>query len=101
MTVEHRVAGPRRPGEDGQMASQQTETHSPAELAFGVSLEELVGAEEVQPVTDGFLVTFPEADFVIRLSGAGATPCETDWEVTVREPLPGLSTWWGHWHRSF
>ncbi|MCW2847658.1 MAG: hypothetical protein JWR90_1632 [Marmoricola sp.] len=59
------------------MTSEQT--HAPDELEF----------------------TFPEADFVVRLSSQGSGDCETEWEVTVREPEPGLSTWWGRWHRTF
>ena len=47
-------------------------------------------------------MAFPEADFVISLSSPRPEPgCETEWEVTVREAQPGLSTWWGRWHRSF
>ena len=62
----------------------------------------LPGVQEVRLFSDGVTVAFPEADFVILMSSprAGA-PCETEWEVTVREPTPGLSTWWGRWHRSF
>ena len=55
---------------------------------------------EVRALGHGLRVTCPEADFVVRMSSVGPTVCETDWEVTVREPLPGLSTWWGRWQRS-
>ena len=56
----------------------------------------------VQPLADGFSLVCREADLVVRIRGAGSDqPCRTSWEVTVREPLPGLSTWWGRWHRTF
>jgi hypothetical protein len=62
----------------------------------------LPGVQEVRLFSDGITVAFPEADFVITMSSRRAdAPCETEWEVTVREPTPGLSTWWGRWHRSF
>ncbi len=64
-------------------------------------LERLSGVDRVESFPGGFSVTFPEADFVIRMSSPGSGPCETRWEVTVREPRPGLSTWWGRWHRTF
>ena len=83
------------------MTSQETQPTSPDELGTLVSLEGLSGVEHVQSFRDGFSVTFPEADFVIRMSSPRSGPCETEWEVTVREPQPGLSTWWGRWHRSF
>jgi hypothetical protein len=62
----------------------------------------LPGVQEVSLFSDGITVAFPEADFVITMSSRRAdAPCETEWEVTVREAQPGLSTWWGRWHRSF
>jgi hypothetical protein len=62
----------------------------------------LPGVQEVTSFSDGITVAFPEADFVITMSSRRADPpCETDWEVIVREATPGLSTWWGRWHRSF
>ena len=58
--------------------------------------------QEVRSFEDGYSVAFPEADFVISMTSPRADPpCETQWEVTVREAQPGLSTWWGRWHRSF
>ena len=74
---------------------------SPQVLRTLVDLEALSGVEDVRPFANGFSVEFPEVDFVIRLSGGAAPGCETEWEVTVREPLPGLNTWWGTWNRSF
>lgn len=73
---------------------------SPAEQRVLDDLQGLSGVDEVRSFAGGFSVQFPEADFVIRMSRTEA-PCETQWEVTVREPLPGLSTWWGQWERSF
>ena len=57
---------------------------------------------EVRSFAGGYSVAFPEADFVITMSSPVPEPrCDTSWEVTVREPQPGLSTWWGRWNRSF
>jgi hypothetical protein len=62
----------------------------------------LAGLGVVRPLADGFSLVCREADLVVRIRGAGSDqPCRTAWEVTVREPLPGLSTWWGRWHRTF
>jgi hypothetical protein len=81
------------------MTSQPTDPSSPEVLR---TLESLSGVEDVRPFANGYSVEFPEVDFVIRLSDPGADPaCDTQWEVTVREPLPGLNTWWGTWNRSF
>ncbi len=73
---------------------------SHAELRVLDELQGVSGVGEVQSFAGGYSVEFPEADFVIRISTSEA-PCETQWEVTVREPLPGLSTWFGQWQRSF
>jgi len=78
------------------------ETCSPDELRTLEDLARLTGVQEVRSFGDGYTVAFPEADFVISLSRPRPDPCcETLWEVTVREAQPGLSTWWGRWHRSF
>jgi len=62
----------------------------------------LPGIQDVRSFRDGISVAFPEADFVISMSSPSTDPrCDTEWQVTVREPLPGLNTWWGRWHRSF
>ena len=62
----------------------------------------VAGLQEVWSFDDVISVAFPEADFEISLSGPAAGPrCDTEWQVTVREPLPGLNTWWGRWNRSF
>jgi hypothetical protein len=72
------------------------------ELRTLEDLARLSGVQEVRSSADGFSVAFPEADFVISVSSPRPDPsCETEWEVTVREAHPGLSTWWGRWHRSF
>lgn len=79
-----------------------TEQGSPNELQTVVHLACPAEASDVRSFGDGVRVTFPEAEFVIRMSSLRSdAPCETDWEVTVREPLPGLSTWWGRWQRTF
>ena len=84
------------------MQIHPAETSSPDELRTLEDLARLTGVQEVRSFGDGYSVAFPEADFVISLSGPRPDPsCETRWEVTVREPQPGLSTWWGRWHRSF
>ena len=62
----------------------------------------LAGIQDVWSFDDVISVAFPEADFVISMSGPASGPrCDTEWQVTVREPLPGLNTWWGRWNRSF
>ena len=65
-------------------------------------LARLPEVRALRPLEHGFSIEFAEADFVVTLSGLGTgRACETDWVVTVREPEPGLDTWWGAWHRSF
>jgi hypothetical protein len=82
-----------------QRTAQQTQTDQQGTLG---ALTRLPGAVEVRAFAGGYSVAFPEADFVITMSSARPEPrCETSWEVTVRETQPGLSTWWGRWHRSF
>jgi hypothetical protein len=84
------------------VAIHPAETSSPHEQRTLDDLARLKGVQEVRSFGDGFQVAFPEADFVISLSSPRPDPsCETEWEVTVREAHPGLSTWWGRWHRSF
>jgi len=84
--MEHSAHAPTTSGEPGTLGA----------------LTGLPGAVEVRSFAGGYSVAFPEADFVITMSGPRPEPrCETDWEVTVREAQPGLSTWWGRWHRSF
>ena len=75
---------------------------SSEDLRALLATSQLPGIQDVQSVEDGISVVFPEADFVISMSSPATGPrCDTEWEVTVREPLPGLNTWWGRWHRSF
>ena len=84
------------------METQSPAQTSPDEQGTLGALTALPGAVEVRSFAGGYSVAFPEADFVIKMSQVRPEPrCETEWEVTVREAQPGLSTWWGRWHRSF
>ena len=78
---------------------------SSEDLGTEAHLARLSGVQDVRSFGDGISVVFPEADFVISLStppsASVESRCDTHWEVTVREPLPGLNTWWGRWQRSF
>ena len=84
------------------LTRSRTERVPQDEQRLLADLQSLAGVLEVRPIPGGFGVMFPEADFVIRVSDHRAEqPCDTEWEVTVREPLPGLATWWGTWRRTF
>lgn len=97
-----RPFSPRPTSEGDPLAAAGAQHPLPVELRAFAELEDLPGVEEIRLVGDGLRVAFPEADFVITVSSPSAdAPCETEWEVTVREPTPGLSTWWGRWHRSY
>ena len=52
----------------------QAETSSPDELRTLEDLARLTGVQEVRSFGDGYSVAFPEADFVISMSGPGPEP---------------------------
>jgi len=88
--------------EENTMDRGGTEYPSSEDLRVLLETTQVPGIQDVRSVEDGISVAFPEADFVISMSSPAAAPrCDTEWEVTVREPLPGLNTWWGRWQRSF
>ena len=65
-------------------------------------LEPLSTLGEVRYLPEGLSIECDDADFLVRVPDGASDPvCETQWEVTVREPAPGLSTWWGQWDRSW
>lgn len=84
------------------MSTPLTEQAAPELRHTLMTLQSLPGVDAVRPFSNGFSVECPGADFVIRIRPSENAPvCETEWEVTVRESLPGLNTWWGQWQRSF
>lgn len=81
--------------------SQRTEGRT-TNLDGLVGVARLMGAVSVRSCGDSLFVSFAESDFIIRLDRPTSDEHWTaNWTVTVREPSPGLGTWWGRWRHSF
>lgn len=67
-----------------------------------VDVNSLPGARSVRSRRNRIFVCYSESDFTIKLDRHVSDEHWTaTWTVTVREPRPGLGTWWGRWSRSF
>ncbi len=82
--------------------SQSAKPASSVDLASLVESQSLPGEPEIRSVDDTLHVSYSHADLVIKLKKRPSQPLwDTKWEVSVREPTPGLGTWWGAWSQSF
>jgi hypothetical protein len=64
-------------------------------------LDAIPGAKPVF-VNDAVIrIFFDNADFMLRLVPRGDEGLEVHGNVTVREPAPGLGTWWSDWRTSY
>jgi len=63
----------------------------------------LSGVRKIRVTDTAVHVHFDDVDITIKVAPprGGAAVLETVWDVTAREPGPGLGTWWGSWRRLF
>jgi hypothetical protein len=64
-------------------------------------LDAIPGAKPVFTNDGAIQIFFDNADFVLRLVPRGDEGYEVYGTVTVREPAPGLGTWWTDWRASY
>ena len=78
---------PRRPVVGGARSRDRLpELRSALTAVLGESYRaELIGIQAVR-------ISLPDADWALRFSSSGRGTVR--WQVTMREPTPGLGTWW-------
>lgn len=63
-------------------------------------LQSLSAEAELSFEGDRVSVLFAESDFVLHAITRPDGVHEVHWQVAVREPPPGLGTWWADWRTS-